>query len=48
MTIRVVMSGATGWVGKALIPAIVAEVHKDADRPTMAEAVAKEAVQGKP
>jgi 4-hydroxy-tetrahydrodipicolinate reductase len=25
MTIRVVMSGATGWVGKALIPAIVAE-----------------------
>ena len=25
MPIRVVMSGATGWVGKALIPAIVAE-----------------------
>ena len=25
MPIRVVMSGATGWVGKALIPAIAAE-----------------------
>ena len=25
MTIRVVMAGATGWVGKALVPAIVAQ-----------------------
>ncbi|TIL80042.1 MAG: 4-hydroxy-tetrahydrodipicolinate reductase, partial [Mesorhizobium sp.] len=25
MTIRVVMAGATGWVGKALVPAIGAQ-----------------------
>ncbi|MBN9251290.1 MAG: 4-hydroxy-tetrahydrodipicolinate reductase, partial [Mesorhizobium sp.] len=25
MAIRVVMAGATGWVGKALIPAIIAQ-----------------------
>ncbi|TIX24554.1 MAG: 4-hydroxy-tetrahydrodipicolinate reductase, partial [Mesorhizobium sp.] len=25
MTVRVVMAGATGWVGKALVPAIGAQ-----------------------
>lgn len=38
MTIRVVMSGATGWVGKALIPAILAQ-----DDMALAGAVARNA-----
>ena len=38
MTIRVVMAGATGWVGKALIPAIMA-----ADGLELAGAVARSA-----
>ena len=41
-------AASIGLIDVEAIPAIVAEVHKDADRPTVAEAVVKEAVQGKP
>ena len=40
MTVRVVVAGATGWVGKALIPAILA-----ADDLELAGAVARSAAE---
>jgi phosphatidate phosphatase APP1 len=39
-------AASIGLIDAASIPAIVAEVHKDAARPTVAEAAAKEVVQG--